>query len=61
MGVPIEVSFKAMAECELQDAMFEKLLVSFRLAYKELENTLSLFPGISEVLQSLFKQEKNYL
>lgn len=59
MGVPIEVSFKEIAEFELQDAMFEELLTSFRRAYKELENdTLSTFPNIPEVLQSLVQHEK---
>lgn len=59
MGVPIEVSFKEIANIELQDTMFENLLTSFRQAYKELENdTLSVFPNIPEVLQSLIQQGK---
>jgi len=59
MGVPIEVSFKEIADIDLQDTMFENLLISFRQAYKELENdTLSVFPNIPEVLQSLIQQGK---
>lgn len=59
MGIPIEVSFKEMADIEFTDAPFEKLLVTFRKAYKELENeTLTVFTGIPEVLQKLVQQEK---
>jgi phosphoglycolate phosphatase len=59
MGVPIEVSFKEMAEIELQDDSFEKLLKLFRQAYQELENeTLFTFPNITEVLNRLLQKGK---
>lgn len=59
MGIPIEVSFKEMAETELTDDSFEELLVIFRQAYKELENeTLSTFLNIPEVLARLVQEGK---
>lgn len=59
MGIPIEVSFKEMAEIEFTDASFEELLSTFRKAYKELENEkLTVFTHIPEVLQKLVKEDK---
>lgn len=59
MGIPIEVSFKEMSNIEFTDESFEKLLVTFRRFYKELENdTLTTFPNIPEVLNSLMQGGK---
>ncbi|WP_416829231.1 HAD family hydrolase [Ectobacillus polymachus] len=59
MGIPIEVSFKEMAETEFTDELFEELLVTFRQAYKEHENdTLAVFPYIPEVLNNLVQDGK---
>lgn len=59
MGVPIEISFKKMADAELPDELFQRLLVTFRKAYKELENDyIAAFPGIPEVLEKLLQQGK---
>lgn len=59
MGIPIEVSFKEMAQKELALEEFEELLNKFRTAYKDLEHdTLVVFPGIPELLQLLQIQGK---
>ena len=59
MGIPIEVSFKKMAEIEFAEASFEELLVTFRKAYKEFENeSLTVFTGIPEVLEKLVQEDK---
>ncbi|MGE6256938.1 HAD family hydrolase [Heyndrickxia sporothermodurans] len=59
MGIPIEVSFKEMANEELTDSSFEELLRVFRKCYKAVENdTLVAFPHIREVLQQLFQKDK---
>ncbi|GIN97462.1 phosphatase [Siminovitchia terrae] len=58
MGIPIETSFKEMANRELTNDEFEQLLVVFRQAYKEFENdSLMLFPQIKEVLKILTQND----
>lgn len=56
MGIPIEKSFREMANRSLEDSEFEKLLNVFRNKYKETESdTLRTFKHIPEVLASLSK------
>lgn len=51
MGIPIEKSFREMANKTLKDNEFEKLLDIFRGKYKDFENdTLCTFEDIPEVL-----------
>ncbi|MFT8322865.1 MAG: HAD family hydrolase [Bacillus sp. (in: firmicutes)] len=60
MGVPIEQSFKEMANSPLTDEAFEQLLISFRSFYKQYENkTLQLFPEMKVILQQLKEQQLN--
>lgn len=59
MGIPIEKSFREMANKTLKDNEFEKLLDIFRGKYKDFENdTLCTFEDIPEVLASLSEQGK---
>lgn len=59
MGIPIEVSFKEMANQEITEEAFESLLQMFRNHYKAVENdTLITFPHIPEVLQQLHESKK---
>lgn len=59
MGIPIEVSFKEMAEIEFTEESFQELLINFRKAYKEHENdALSVFPYIPKVLERLVEEGK---
>ncbi|KRL01108.1 HAD family hydrolase [Liquorilactobacillus capillatus] len=59
MGVPIEVSFKKMADRKLADNEFDELLKDFRTHYQVLETAnLTLFPGIESVLERLFTSNK---
>ena len=58
MGIPIEQSFKEMANIDLTDQAFNELLTTFRSYYKQFENdTLKLFPGMKEVLEQLHKRQ----
>lgn len=60
MGIPIEQSFKEMANSLLTDEAFELLLISFRSFYKQYENeTLQLFPEMKAVLQQFKEQQLN--
>ncbi|KRL98819.1 HAD family hydrolase [Liquorilactobacillus satsumensis] len=55
MGIPIEVSFKKMADRDFSDESFAELLDTFRSYYKDLEmNSISLFPQMENVLHQLF-------
>ncbi|GGE63955.1 HAD family hydrolase [Priestia taiwanensis] len=57
MGIPIETSFKKMANTELSSSMFDELLQTFRTMYKKYENELIVaFPLIPEVLQKRKQQ-----
>ena len=57
MGIPIEQSFKEMAQCDLTEQALGELLTTFRSYYKQFENdTLQLFPGMMEVLEQLQKR-----
>lgn len=57
MGIPIEQSFHEMTNHTLDDNQFTKLLQRFRLAYKTFEEqTITAFPQIDEVLNTLRKQ-----
>ncbi|GAB2024907.1 HAD family hydrolase [Lactovum odontotermitis] len=59
MGIPIEESFKKMANRELSDTEFKNLLDEFRRLYKHYEaDYLTLFPGTKEMLASLTKAGK---
>ncbi|CAM5179482.1 HAD superfamily hydrolase (TIGR01509 family)/HAD superfamily hydrolase (TIGR01549 family)OS=Ureibacillus acetophenoni OX=614649 GN=SAMN05877842_11363 PE=4 SV=1 [Ureibacillus acetophenoni] len=52
MGIPIEQSFKEIANHELDDKSFAQLLEVFRESYKEFENEyLVAFPNVSDVLR----------
>jgi len=54
MGIPIEQSFKEIANHELDDKSFARLLQVFRDSYKEFENEyLVAFPNVSDVLKVL--------
>ena len=54
MGIPIEQSFKEMAKRDSENLVFNELLTTFRSYYEQFEqDTLQLFPGIMEVLQTL--------
>ena len=59
MGIPIEISFKEMAERELDEDEFELLLQTFRKHYKESENTLlEVFPNIPKMLKELVEDKR---
>ncbi|WP_267907755.1 HAD family hydrolase [Viridibacillus soli] len=59
MGIPIEVSFKEMAEQPFTEESFELLLQNFREHYKVLENdSLIAFPYIPEMLEQLQQANK---
>jgi phosphoglycolate phosphatase len=61
MGIPIETSFKKMANMELSSSMFEELLHTFRAIYKKYEEELIVtFSFIPEVLKEL-NQQNNLL
>ncbi|MER2106060.1 MAG: HAD family hydrolase [Solibacillus sp.] len=54
MGIPIERSFKEMANRDFTEQAFDELLTTFRSYYQQFEpDTLQLFPGMMEVLQTL--------
>lgn len=54
MGIPIEQSFQELSNHQLNEEQFTKLLSEFRAAYKDFEEqTLTVFPQIHEVLQTL--------
>ncbi len=54
MGIPIEESFKKMADRKLTDIEFEELLSLFRTYYKKYEDQyLKVFPGVKEILEEL--------
>ena len=60
MGIPIERSFKEMAQKELSTAEFADLLSIFRKMYQQFEQeSLRLFPGMDHVLNTLCSQQKN--
>ena len=60
MGIPIEQSFKEMANTSFTEESFQQLLTTFRTMYKRYENEhLQLFPGIKDVLQTLQQQHIN--
>lgn len=57
MGIPIEQSFQEMTDHTLNDEQFTHLLHLFRQAYKEFEEqTITLFPDIDDVLETLQQQ-----
>ena len=59
MGIPIETSFKKLADRDLQEDVFEQLLQTFRGHYKALEHTLlETFPNIPEVLTKMREDQK---
>lgn len=59
MGIPIEISFKKMANKKVTDNQLVELIDSFRTHYKALESkNLALFPEIDYVLQELFSENK---
>lgn len=54
MGIPIEVSFKEIADYVFTDESFNELLQIFRKRYKANEiDTLTVFPEIPDLLQEL--------
>ncbi|MDR2976767.1 MAG: HAD family hydrolase [Streptococcaceae bacterium] len=54
MGIPIEISFKEMADRELTDAEFTGMLAEFRKRYQTYEKDyLRSFPGTGEMLKRL--------
>ncbi|MFD1902229.1 HAD family hydrolase [Enterococcus termitis] len=54
MGIPIEKSFKEMADRALSQSEFDQLLKLFREYYKKYEDKyLNIFPGIKELLDEL--------
>ena len=60
MGIPIEISFRKMANKDFTEDEFTELLNNFRENYKgfEIEN-LRLFTDMDKVLNQLYKNEKN--
>ncbi len=57
MGIPIEQSFHEMTNHTLADDQFTKLLQLFRQAYQTFEEqTITAFPHLNEVLNTLRKQ-----
>lgn len=59
-GIPIEISFKKMANKDFTDEEFEDLLNNFRENYKKFETeNLRLFTDMDKVLSELYKSEKN--
>ncbi|MDV4149377.1 HAD family hydrolase [Clostridium sp. AL.422] len=60
MGIPIEISFRKMANKDFTDKEFEDLLNNFRDNYKKFEiENLRLFTDMDKVLSELYKNEKN--
>ena len=58
MGIPIEQSFKEMANISLTKTDFNHLLTSFRSYYKQFEEEkLQLFSGMKDVLNELQRRE----
>ncbi|GAB2027211.1 HAD family hydrolase [Lactovum odontotermitis] len=54
MGIPIEQSFRKMADRELPEAEFERLVTEFRRLYQLYEGDyLTTFPGTEEMLSSV--------
>ncbi|RFA34769.1 hypothetical protein CAI16_10315 [Virgibacillus dokdonensis] len=59
MGIPIETSFKKMADRELLKDEYKLLLQTFREQYKQLESDLlTVFKNIPEVLHKMVLEEK---
>lgn len=58
MGIPIEQSFHEMTTTALSTKDLQALVTSFRAYYKQFENeSLTLFPNITDVLATLQKQQ----
>ncbi|KDM92026.1 HAD family hydrolase [Photobacterium galatheae] len=59
MGIPIEKSFREMGATALTAEKFDQLIQVFREEYQKNQNHLiRLFPGITEVLQTLKRDGK---
>ena len=60
MGIPIEISFRKMANKDFTTKEFQNLLNNFRENYKKFEiENLRLFADMYKVLNELYKNEKN--
>lgn len=59
MGIPAEISVPQMTNKKLAEEEIEKICTEFRTIYKVIEfNNTSLYPGIGDLLTSLYKSKK---